>query len=360
MNIVKIEKNGRVVVMTTSDNRKATFDVVTSEMVSYTGKKLTRPPYHYTCIGNKGEKAMLNAVISSMNGNTFLMKKIELFANCLELIDNNNIIPEECPKGYIKFVKDNNLLISVDSLSLFKNKKIIEQLPEGVRSVVISLQKIKDNCSLAFYYYNAIMCLLVNENVEGAKKLCKIYLLSIKNFHPLEMPEKFGHFTFELYNKSKTFYRYNYNYLQKFVKYLDDNRDCEYNTKIIKEVQNILREEAIKEHQEKIKKIEEMSNDTFTIIVPTLLSEFTDEGHQQCNCVGHYYHTSIINGENVIYFIRHTSNPKKSYITNRYNISSKRTVETRKRRNFANNDEDALQLIKEIDEKIKELLSEKE
>jgi hypothetical protein len=93
--------------------------------------------------------------------------------------------------------------------------------------------------------------------------------------------------------------------------------------------------------------------------VPSTMDDFTKEGQMQNNCVGSYYHDSIASGDNLIYFIRKKENPNHSYITNRFNISCQRTVETRKINNRDNDDKKALMLIEEIDKKIKELLASK-
>ena len=60
--------------------------------------------------------------------------------------------------------------------------------------------------------------------------------------------------------------------------------------------------------------------DDYIVVVPQTYEDLVDEGKQQNNCVGHYYNESILGGENLILFIRHSNSPKKSYITCRYNI----------------------------------------
>lgn len=91
-------------------------------------------------------------------------------------------------------------------------------------------------------------------------------------------------------------------------------------------------------------------------VVPSSLKDFTDEGRQQNNCVGHYYHKSIAEGLNLIYFIRKTNSPDKSYITNRFNIHYQKTTETKKKNNATNDDQDALRFICRIDEMIRTLI----
>ena len=69
------------------------------------------------------------------------------------------------------------------------------------------------------------------------------------------------------------------------------------------------------------------------VVVPQTYEDLVDEGKQQNNCVGHYYNDSILRGENLILFIRHSNSPKKSYITCRYNIEKQDIVEYRYKNN---------------------------
>jgi hypothetical protein len=69
--------------------------------------------------------------------------------------------------------------------------------------------------------------------------------------------------------------------------------------------------------------------DDYIVVVPQTYEDLVDEGKQQNNCVGHYYNDSILGGENLILFIRHSNSPKKSYITCRYNIEKQDIVEYR-------------------------------
>ena len=60
----------------------------------------------------------------------------------------------------------------------------------------------------------------------------------------------------------------------------------------------------------------------------------------------------------LIYFIRKTSNPKHSYITNRFNVLEGETVETRMVNNGSNTDKESRLLIDKIDEMIRNILKE--
>ena len=139
------------------------------------------------------------------------------------------------------------------------------------------------------------------------------------------------------------------------TKYFDPNRDIAYNLKNIVTAINKEKEKRIISQEDKIREIEKLSNPYYTIVVPSCLEDFTKEGKMQNNCVGYYYHDNIERGTDFIYFIRKSETPDQSYITCRFNTSWNETVERRTKNNNSVNDDCALELIKKIDEKIKEL-----
>ena len=107
--------------------------------------------------------------------------------------------------------------------------------------------------------------------------------------------------------------------------------------------------------------IESLFNEDFIVVVPKKIEDFTDEGRQQHNCVGYYYHDSIVDGKNLIYFLRKKDNPTHSFVTCRYNLGYRETTEYRM---FDNTDvdrwtdegRDIIRFIGLIDEKIREIL----
>ena len=92
--------------------------------------------------------------------------------------------------------------------------------------------------------------------------------------------------------------------------------------------------------------------DDYIVVVPQKLDDLIDEGKQQNNCVGHYYNESILGGENLILFIRHSNSPKKSYITCRYNIKKQDIVEYRYKNNQDINEYDMI-IIEKVAEMIR-------
>ena len=92
--------------------------------------------------------------------------------------------------------------------------------------------------------------------------------------------------------------------------------------------------------------------DDYIVVVPQTYEDLVDESKQQNNCVGHYYNESILGGENLILFIRHSNSPKKSYITCRYNIKKQDIVEYRYKNNQDVNGYDMI-IIEKVAEMIR-------
>ena len=134
---------------------------------------------------------------------------------------------------------------------------------------------------------------------------------------------------------------------------LNFDRDTETNIELMKALIDREKNKVLETQLQRLNFINSVQIDKYIIVVPQTQAEKQDEGRQQHNCVGHYYDESIRKGENLIYFIRKASKPDHSYITCRYNIEAKATVEARKVNNTAigNNAEEAL--IHHIDGLIK-------
>ena len=94
------------------------------------------------------------------------------------------------------------------------------------------------------------------------------------------------------------------------------------------------------------------AHNSHVVIIPQAYEDLVNEGKQQNNCVGYYYNESILRGENLILFIRHSNNPKKSYITCRYNIKKQDIVEYRYKNNQDVNGYDMI-IIEKVAEMIR-------
>ena len=144
---------------------------------------------------------------------------------------------------------------------------------------------------------------------------------------------------------------------KNWIDLLDGNRNFEYNVKIFSTMLEERKNKKLLDNEAKIKSIENLSTEKFTIIVPSAMEQFSEEGRMQNNCVGYFYHDTIREGINLIYFIRRAENPTHSYLTNRYNVEKHKTTETRMFNNRENTDLESLKLISKIDEMITEILA---
>lgn len=118
-----------------------------------------------------------------------------------------------------------------------------------------------------------------------------------------------------------------------WLPYLDTNRTFNQNVKIFEEYKDREENNIISENLKKLNFLNNYQIEDYIICVPQDKNDLVEEGKAQNNCVGHYYNDSIISGENLIYFIRNKKNPTKSFVTCRYNLTDKSTVEHRTKNN---------------------------
>lgn len=334
-NIVNITKEGSFIIIALDDKpNPARYDCKEHRMYSYTGRAVkTFPSAIAKNSGTSMQDRIIFAICDALKGDTRRLRKIEMFFTVLDRVFGD--VPDECPKGYIQWCIDNDKKINTNTLRTFKQEKAIASWTEPQRKM---LTDIRDNSGYDVTDY----ILAMNDNQR--QTFTKIYHTSLKTF------------CWNVARSMDRLCRMIRIFGNNWENFVDTNRNFEQNYTVLEEARDKERNDRLIANQQKIKAIESMSNEQFTIIVPVTLEAFTDEGKQQNNCVGHYYHDSIADGKNLIYFIRKTANPARSYITNRYNVGYGYTCETRKVNNSSNDDSKARALIKEIDKKIKELL----
>lgn len=363
--ITGIEKSGLTVTVTIEGKANPViFDMAHLSFTSYTGRDIQRFPVGSYCFEKDSfsgiiPRLLFNALLSNSKGDVRNnLSKVELFINNPEILGDIHYCSElanECPKGFIKWLKDNNKMPTEESLAIYKRIMALKRMTQEDKEVY---ELLFDTENSPYYQYSDVYkdCYL-SMSSELRHKFNKILKVSIKSL------------SWWLKDEMTTF-------IDKFIRnmgwntwkgecrpdnweeMLNTDRSFQWNTNNLYILAEKERGNKIIKNENKIRAIEELSDDTFVIVVPKTLQDFTDEGNMQHNCVGHFYHGSIAAGENLVYFIRKKSTPNRSYITNRYNINSKRTVETRLFANAYNDDEKAKALIKEIDKKISSLLSE--
>lgn len=332
--ITKVAKEKQIITITVDNDEQIIVNLGERTVRNITKRKVAyvRLPLVY---GDKMEKyrPFIRLILHPIHWEA--LEQLETFWNVLDLVDE---IPEENPKGYIKFVKENNKRISQRTLNEFKREQRLQELSELNRA----------DWELITQYVGCFCShieLFSNEDIE---KMCKIFRNSTKNKRRIfclrnDMDDLF-HELFEYYNGS---YK-----RTEMWKHLDTERDIHYNIKKWDMIQHAERNAKIISNESIITPIAQIETDTMCVIVPTEIEQFTDEGEQQRNCVGYFYHDSMANGRTFIYFIRLKKNKDKSYVTCRYDRVAHKTVEHRYYNNDWCSNTDVLELIKTIDEMI--------
>ena len=134
---------------------------------------------------------------------------------------------------------------------------------------------------------------------------------------------------------------------------LDLNRDFDHNYEQLKAIIDKEKNEKIAKKLQRLNFINGKTFNDYIVVVPQSAEEKADEGKQQNNCVGYYYDDRILADYDLIYFLRKVANPKKSYITCRYNFSYAKTVEYRLKNNDTVRDDREINIIHQIDAIIK-------
>lgn len=347
-----ITKEGSIIIMQTDEKEQPfKFDCAERKLYSFTGRQVsTVNPIIRNCAknSNHGVSMLVDALLAYMNNHDYnFMRKMEMFIPYLDIIDTANIyqVPDTLPKGYIKWIKENNSGINSTTLNQFLAEQTAKKMPKAIAEIYDMLKE---------RYGSDGRCVrdFLKMKDEDKEIFCKIFKTSMKSFS-WNFARDMENFMYNVLNASSSSYSL---FPVEWKEYVDTNRDFSHNETTIRGIKDKVKNEKILSWESKFSAIETLSDDTYTIIVPKTMEEFTDEGKQQNNCVGNYYHDSMAENTQIIYFIRRKSNPNKSYITNRYSVREKETVETRMVNNTTNTDIIARDLITKIDEMITNIL----
>ena len=245
----------------------------------------------------------------------------------------------DCPVGYINFLKANNLYINKTSYdffrlcSFFPDNKLI--LAKNWKAVIDVLSETKKQ----YLFTHPILFSLIQ----------KIVMTSAKNFeifsHPKDSISQIIYYCMVLKAEENNF------------SILNSNRGLVYNEKSLAETYENRADEVLATNLQKINGINHYQIADYEIVVPQSIDDLNAESKHQNNCVGYYYNNSIRVGENYIYFLRKKTNPNESYMTCRFNVMNKATVEYFYKNNRWVNNEKEIEILKQIDEKIKQILS---
>lgn len=337
-NVVNVEKDRNIITITIEDNRTVVIDCSAHTITSVTNRKVKNVPNL-----NFSSKLSKYEIITQLNdlensqSSQLKCKLIETLWENLGMIEQLYGIPE-IPKGYVNYCKEHNLLINKTTYKHFS-----------------AIQKFK-NCSPKekdFYVYiYKHFCHEDNDIPELYKIIYQIYNSTVKSKSYDEI-FKISYAIQDFLNAFTRGYT-NTNDKHDFLSIIDTNKTFGKNVEIIKNYMNEKRKEKILKNENLIRSLENLEFDKYIIKVPLTIEDFTNEGKQQNNCVGYYYHDSIANMENLIYFIRKKENPEHSFVTCRFNIKEKETIEHRIVNNQWYSDDE--KIIKMCDEFINSIL----
>lgn len=246
----------------------------------------------------------------------------------------------DIPEGFVDFCLKNILKLNDGSYKIFQSSKKIKDYPEDVR-------------------------ILAAENIEEISEsgLPKEYVVKILRAYKNSVL-KYGRYAFNGYSALK----YTFIYVGQFpelIKLINNQSSfalaadaIDKNYKLLKDKEQ---QEQIQKNQNKIKELENLVYEDYCFIVPTTPKELINEGEQQHNCVGSaYYKLSMSEGANFIYFIRKKDEPEKSYITCRFDMYTKETVEARYKFNDEVSKEEDKKAILKSSEFIKKIIETEE
>lgn len=245
----------------------------------------------------------------------------------------------DIPEGFVDFCLKNSLMLNDSSYKIFQSSKKIKDYPEDVR-------------------------ILVAEYIEEINRsgLSKEYVVKILRAYKNSVL-KYGCYAFNGYSALK----YTLMYVGQFpelIKLIDNQSSFALAAKAVDKNYKLLKDkeqqELIQKNQKRIKELENLLYEDYCFIVPTTLKELIDEGEQQHNCVGFYYNDFMSVGNVFIYFIRKKNEPEKSYITCRFDMYTKETVEARYKFNDEVSKEEDKKAILKSSEFIKKIIETEE
>lgn len=333
------------------------YNVETRTITSYTGRTVKRMPSgvltdktlgyrgdYYNRNNDGDHETKLRGILKIINVHSRgYMNNVDMNAICLfwiyrDLWEDIDHLPNECPKGYIPWVKDNNRGISKASLTDFKE----EQLAKGFSTLQREALEILEPVWRKYYAVRRLSDRIKHNSKEQAHKLCKILKVSMKSFSWSTVTD-----------------------LERFLQICDrcDNwadivntdRDFAFNKVLIEQYLNRHKDELIRIFEEKGKAITELTYGGLGVVIPLSIADMIDEGNQQHNCVGRFYPDRVQAGDSFIYFIRSLDDMTKSYITCEFQPAWKRTTQALASCNNNFHDTNATQLIKMVDDILKEV-----
>ena len=245
----------------------------------------------------------------------------------------------DIPEGFVDFCLKNDITVSINSYNSFQLSKKNKDYPEDVRLLAAQFDKMIDNSELPKEYIIKILRCYKNSLLKyGEYAFDGRYKLSNTLNGVAEYPE--------------------------LIKLIDNQSSFALVAKAVSKNYRLLKDqeqqEQIQKSQKRIKELENLVYEDYCFIVPTAPKELINEGEQQHNYVGSYYNDSMSEGIGFIYFIRKKNEPEKSYITCRFDVYTKKTVEARYKFNDEVSKEEDGRAILKSSEFIKKIIETEE
>ena len=329
-----------------------TFDCKGNILKNRYGKRLKSISPSYWCTDLSATRC-LQLIINNIAKNNYLeaIKLLSVFESCMaypNINTNFEDLPDEFPKGYAKYCEDNHLTFCSETLSTFKTEKLKNSLPADVIALLEITKTADDTVGKRI---KANINYLINSKEFD-------YLIAVNKMLKVSIKENIWNLEHDLSEILAMICRvHNTPEHNAYFNALDTNRSMAHNTTQCKIMQEDLKNQTILTREKQIDFLKTIDFGDFVVKVPQKMIDFTNEGKQQNNCVGYHYHDSIRDGRNLIYFLRKKANPEKSYVTCRYNISKKATIEFLKKNNRGVTDNSTIETINEIDKLITEKLA---
>ena len=127
-----ITKEGSIILIGVGKKNPVKFNCVSHEITSYTGHIVQHFPRLISqLIEDDTENQFINLLKEVMRGYTYRFSKIEPFITVIDKLDWG-YVPDECPKGFIKWCEEENKRISGSALAQFKTEKAMKGLPKEI------------------------------------------------------------------------------------------------------------------------------------------------------------------------------------------------------------------------------------
>lgn len=234
--------------------------------------------------------------------------EIPSYSTLINALRASSEMPDACPKGYATWLADNGERPNTASLERFTFFTKYGDMGLNYRAV-----------------YGTNITTFIFE-VMGLKKFTKICSNTLV---------KKGYVDRYEVNNFMELYRKLYNSSLKDEIVIDVNRDISYNYNLLDALKNKEANEKLASRLQYLNPINGMKVGEYTVVVPQNLFDLQNEGRQQNNCVGYYYNNHVLQGYNLLYFLRKTDKIEKSYITCRFDVNARYTCEHR----YVNNEQ---------------------